>query len=222
MKAGGQRTGTRRSTQRRTGWSGSWPCPWARNGTRNASGCPKHPTAGSGKSSASGGLVCRACQGAWGMGLGMSGVEHQAAATTSGRMSVPARRRDGTKITHIGGLTGLSDPFGCPARHCTLPMSRPPCPSLHRVWPVHPLTFPNYLPTAQAPSAPDIAIIASQAQTLDSGADPRSYHQPIAAGPRASEAKDHRTLVPPQPVGYIVAAETLSPNAACSGSETVK
>ena len=44
-KVGSQRTGARGSTQRRTGWSGSWLRPWAGNG--NASSClPMLPVLG--------------------------------------------------------------------------------------------------------------------------------------------------------------------------------
>lgn len=66
-------------------------------------------------------------------------------------MSAPTCRRDGAKTIRIGGSVGPSGPSAGPARHGTLPVSRPPCQSPHRVRPVRPLTFPSYLSMAQAP-----------------------------------------------------------------------
>ena len=74
------------------------------------------------------------------MGSGVSGAEHQAAATASGGMSAPARRWDGAETTRIGGPAGPSGSFrgprpllrtsGVPAS-VPVPASGPARPSAH-------------------------------------------------------------------------------------------
>ena len=149
---GGRRSANRDAggTLRRTAWSKSWPHPRAGSVTRNANGCPRRPTAGSRRSSASGGSACGAWRRRGGMGSGVSGAEHQAGCNRFRRDECAARRRDGAETTRIGGPFRILPRV--PPAHCALPVSRPPCPSPLRDRPVRPLTFPDYLSTAQAPS----------------------------------------------------------------------
>ena len=116
VRAGGRWAGTRGSTRRRIAWSKSRPRPRAGSGTRNANGRPRHPTAGSRRSSASGGPACGARPRRGGMEPGMSGAGHQAAAGAPGSVRAPVRRWNIARITRIGGSAGSSGPFRVPCR----------------------------------------------------------------------------------------------------------
>ena len=78
-------------------------------------------------------------QGARGMGLGVSGAEHQAPATASGSVRAPARQWDMARITPIGRLAGRLGPSRVPCAPLRPPVPRCSCPSSHRFRPVHPL-----------------------------------------------------------------------------------
>ena len=100
-------------------------------------------------------------QGARGMELGVSGIEHQASATASGSVRAPVRRETGAGTSPSGVLPDPSDLLACPTRHCQRGVpalvsvhTSQSCPSIRsRVL--------NYLSTAQTPSMWQMAKVRS-------------------------------------------------------------